>query len=87
MWGYHTSWSMNKKKIAGNASQPAAFSLEVKVVGSGLIVKDPEKVKYLCGEEATLTANAAPGWFFAGWSGMFRILSIPRCGCKKRICV
>ena len=71
MWGYHTSWSMNKKKIAGNASQPAAFSLEVKVVGSGLMFKDPKKVEYLCAEEATLAAHAAPGWILLAGAGCF----------------
>lgn len=44
-------------------------TLDVNVVGLGDVTVDPDKESYVCGEEVTLTAAAAPGWSFIGWSG------------------
>jgi len=38
-------------------------------VGSGSVTREPSQATYRYGDVVTLTANAAPGWSFAGWSG------------------
>jgi uncharacterized repeat protein (TIGR02543 family) len=45
------------------------FTLAVDVVGSGSVVKNPDKPEYHFGEVVTLTATANPGWTYSGWSG------------------
>ncbi|MEZ4515532.1 MAG: DUF1349 domain-containing protein [Chloroflexota bacterium] len=39
------------------------------VIGNGSIVLDPPKTQFFSGESVTATAEAAPGWSFAGWGG------------------
>lgn len=48
---------------------PNEYTLTVNKVGPGNVLKQPDKGKYLCGEEITLQAVPAPNNFFAGWSG------------------
>ncbi len=45
------------------------YTLTVDVSGSGVVSKDPDQTVYTYGEEVELTAVAATGWGFAGWSG------------------
>ena len=43
------------------------YTVTVNIVGSGVVT--PTSATYTLGEEAVLTATAAAGWSFAGWSG------------------
>lgn len=45
------------------------YGLDVGIVGSGSVSKNPNQVGYHSGDAVTLTATAGSGWFFAGWSG------------------
>ena len=51
------------------ASYPAAYALNLDIVGSGSITKDPNKSEYFWGEVVFLTPVADPDWVFIGWSG------------------
>jgi len=48
---------------------PITYTLDVNVVGEGTVTVDPEQDAYHYGDVVTLTATAATGWDFAGWSG------------------
>jgi hypothetical protein len=39
------------------------------IVGSGTVSRQPNQMSYTAGAVVTLTANASPGWKFAGWTG------------------
>jgi hypothetical protein len=59
--------------LTGNNVVTATFTqnpvnLTVNVVGSGAVTPNPVG-PYLYGDVVTLTASAATGWSFAGWSG------------------
>jgi len=43
--------------------------LNINTVGNGSVTADPAKAYYSGGDVVTLTATAAPGWVFTGWSG------------------
>lgn len=45
------------------------ISVDVNVVGTGTVVKLPDKAAYSCGESVVLSASTVPGWSFEGWSG------------------
>ena len=45
------------------------YALVVTVVGSGAVTKAPDQPAYDHGTVVQLTAAAAPGWAFQGWSG------------------
>ena len=45
------------------------FVLTTPVVGNGQVTVDPDLVRYVDGDEVTLTAVADEGWIFSGWSG------------------
>lgn len=45
------------------------YSLSISTEGSGSVTKNPSKTEYCEGTDVILTANAEPGWQFAGWSG------------------
>ena len=47
------------------------MSINVAVVGTGTVTKQPDKTTYLCGDEVVLSASTVPGWSFAGYSGDF----------------
>ena len=60
--------------IIGNAVVTATFtqdqySLTLHTLGSGSVVPDPAPGPYHYNDVVTLTADAAPGWSFSGWSG------------------
>lgn len=48
---------------------PDEYSLEIRLVGNGTVVWDPNQPTYFYGDVVALTAVPAPGWFFSGWSG------------------
>ena len=52
-----------------NPEDGAPMSVNVNQVGTGTVSKQPDKEKYLCGEEVLLSATTIPGWSFAGWDG------------------
>ena len=45
------------------------YTLSVSTVGSGSVDRDPDQATYHYGDSVELTATAAAGWTFAGWSG------------------
>ncbi|MDI6765689.1 MAG: T9SS type A sorting domain-containing protein [Bacteroidota bacterium] len=45
------------------------YTLTINIVGSGSVLKNPDQATYTHGQIVELTANAAEGWTFAGWSG------------------
>jgi uncharacterized repeat protein (TIGR02543 family) len=45
------------------------YSLTANTVGNGSVTRDPDQTTYTYGQVVTLTAEPAPGWSFAGWSG------------------
>ncbi len=45
------------------------YPINVNVMGQGSVNKSPDRQGYACNEEVTLTAQPAPGWTFASWSG------------------
>lgn len=47
----------------------APMSVNITQVGTGTITKQPDKAKYVCGEEVILSATTIPGWSFAGLEG------------------
>ena len=47
----------------------AAFKVTVTKEGQGSVTLNPPKATYACGEQVTLTAVPASGWFFGSWSG------------------
>ena len=45
------------------------MSVNVALVGTGTVTRQPDKATYLCGEEVVLSASTVPGWSFANFSG------------------
>ncbi|MBN1935986.1 MAG: InlB B-repeat-containing protein [Anaerolineae bacterium] len=75
-WSGHLSGTANPTQITmnGNKTVLATFeqyeyTLAVSTVGGGSVDKNPDQSTYHDGDGVTLTAVAAPGWTFAGWSG------------------
>ena len=75
-WSF-TGWSTNvvdsKVTINGNTTVTATFTqdeytLDVTIVGQGTVAKEPDQPTYHLGDIVTLTAAAADGWSFTGWS-------------------
>ena len=48
---------------------PQNFTLTTNVSGSGTVTRNPNAASYPSGTVVTLTANAAAGFVFSGWSG------------------
>jgi uncharacterized repeat protein (TIGR02543 family) len=44
-------------------------ALTTTVIGKGCVSRDPDQAIYTYGTGVTLSAKAAPGWTFVGWSG------------------
>jgi predicted outer membrane repeat protein len=53
-----------------------AFTFNLATEGQGTAQVSPQKVSYQPGEQVQLSASAAAGWEFAGWSGTF-VSSVP----------
>ena len=75
-WSF-TGWSTNVVEgnvtINGNTTVTATFTqdeytLDVTIVGQGTVTKEPNQTTYHLGDVVTLTAAAADGWSFTGWS-------------------
>ena len=47
---------------------PTQYTLDVTIVGDGIVDQAPDKALYNEDETVNLTAYAAPGWEFSGWS-------------------
>ncbi len=62
---------------ANFALQAFDLSVDVSPWGSGTVQKDPDQEQYQAGDEVTLTAVAAEGYEFAGWSGNTEHLDDP----------
>ena len=48
---------------------PSEYALAITISGSGTVTKSPNKTSYASGEAVVLTATAASGYVFSGWSG------------------
>jgi uncharacterized repeat protein (TIGR01451 family)/uncharacterized repeat protein (TIGR02543 family) len=59
---------LNGNKIVTATFTRTPVNLTVNIVGSGTVGQNPLP-SYLYGDVVTLTANAATGWSFVGWSG------------------
>ncbi|MCB1185358.1 DUF1349 domain-containing protein, partial [bacterium] len=57
------------KSVTATFSVIPEYALTVNVVGMGTVVPVPDQALYYAGTAVELTATAAPGWQFAGWSG------------------
>src|SRR5436853_285872 len=58
----------SNKNITATFTQDQ-YTLTVNTIGNGSVAKSPDQPTYLFGDQVTLTATAAPGWTFAGWTG------------------
>ncbi len=45
------------------------YTLDINIIGQGSVTTAPNQTIFLEGAAVTLTAEAAPGWRFVGWSG------------------
>ncbi len=45
------------------------YTLDVTIVGDGVVTKEPDQATYQYGDVVTLTATSDLGWTFKGWSG------------------
>ena len=54
-----------------------SYSLTVKTVGQGSILKNPSQSAYSNGRIVQLTATSSTGWVFAGWSGDIKSTANP----------
>lgn len=45
------------------------MSVNITQIGTGTVTKQPDKPKYICGDEVLLNATTIPGWSFGGWDG------------------
>ncbi len=59
------------KTVTATFTQPPAttYTLTVNTVGQGTVTKSPDQASYAAGSSVNLTAAAAAGWSFSGWSG------------------
>jgi uncharacterized repeat protein (TIGR02543 family) len=53
----------------GDPDPNPQYSLTTNVTGQGSVTRSPNQSSYAAGTVVTLTAQAASGWQFAGWSG------------------
>ncbi|GAB2867598.1 beta strand repeat-containing protein [Hymenobacter ruber] len=51
------------------AVAPTTYTLTTAITGNGTVVKDPDQATYASGASVSLTATAAAGYTFSGWSG------------------
>ncbi len=59
------------KNIVGNfeANPPNQYTLNIDIVGNGVVIKEPDTSTYTDGQTVILTAMGSTGWFFESWSG------------------
>jgi hypothetical protein len=61
--------SMTNNWVLEAVFVPVQHALTVNVLGGGSVSKDPDLAMYNHGDSVTLTAVAAEGYIFSGWSG------------------
>jgi uncharacterized repeat protein (TIGR02543 family) len=81
---YSKSFAAGTVTLGGNMQSPAAgaqnnyfvmakvagqYTLSVSTTGSGTVSKNPNQTSYASGTTVSLTATAASGYQFSGWSG------------------
>jgi hypothetical protein len=69
-----SSWDASFANVTGPVTVNAlysqdAYTLTINTVGSGAVTKAPDQVTYHYGDIVTLSATAAAGWTFGGFSG------------------
>jgi uncharacterized repeat protein (TIGR02543 family) len=80
VWVHNTNDELYNICKKGGEPRPAFFELNlgsvvpeytlvVNTVGSGSVTRSPDQATYVDGTEVSLTAVAAEGWVFSGWSG------------------
>ena len=70
------TFSEIKGTSGSGKSSPSHPALSISIDGSGTVTKVPDQATYSIGESVELTANAAAGWTFAGWTGDLTISDI-----------
>ncbi|MCL5877801.1 MAG: FG-GAP-like repeat-containing protein [Candidatus Bathyarchaeota archaeon] len=78
-WSGDLTGSTNPATITMNSNKtvtatftenpPTQYTLTVNIVGSGSVSKNPNQATYTSGTPVELTATAATGYTFTGWSG------------------
>ena len=61
--------TMNGNKTVTATFTQQQYTLGVITVGSGTVTRNPNQAQYPSGTVVQLTATAAAGWTFAGWTG------------------
>ncbi|HWQ22255.1 MAG TPA: stalk domain-containing protein [Clostridia bacterium] len=61
--------TMNADTSVTALFSPTAYALTVDVSGLGSVSRAPDQASYALGTAVQLTADPAPGWEFAGWTG------------------
>jgi uncharacterized repeat protein (TIGR02543 family) len=56
------------KTVTANFAR-SSYTLTINIIGSGSVTKDPDQSEYKPGTNVDITAVAADGWSFTGWSG------------------
>ena len=66
-----TNITMNETKYIKAIFDLLEYEIDIKINGSGKgnVIKNPDKEKYIHGEEVTLTAVPDIGWHFLNWTG------------------
>lgn len=64
-----TTITMDSNKAVTATFTKLGYTLTVKTVGSGTVIKDPDLTAYPEGFVVTLTAVPSAGWSFSEWSG------------------
>ncbi len=60
---------MDADKLIRAVFKEEEYNLTVSTIGSGIVVKNPEKDSYLFGDPVTLTAEPETDWNFSHWEG------------------
>ncbi len=75
-WSGDLTGSTNPASITMSANRTVTatfvqqtYTLTVNVTGGGSVTKAPDQAQYGSGAVVQLTAVAAAGWVFSGWSG------------------
>ena len=76
-WSGGVTGTVNPTQVTINSNMTVTatfvddvYPINVSVVGQGGVAKLPDQPGgYFIGQQVTLTATAAPGWEFTGWSG------------------
>jgi uncharacterized repeat protein (TIGR02543 family) len=64
-----TTVTLNANKTITATFTQVEYSLNITVVGNGVVGKNPNKPTYHYGDVITLTATPKAGWAFSAWSG------------------